>query len=76
MIADIAPAASPGAKPNAKFAVLNISRVPPESAMGIPPPPISEGNDIDAQPASEKLLYASMNSLGIVTLPSLMVAPC
>ena len=56
MIAEIAPALSPGARPNAKFAVLRISRVPPESVMGIPPPPISEGRDIEAHPDSEKLL--------------------
>ena len=76
MIADIAPALNPGANPNAKLAVLKISNVPPERVIGIPPPPISSGSDIDAHPASINFLYASTNSSGIVTLPFSIDAPC
>ena len=52
LMADIAPALNPGANPKAKFAVLKISKVPPDKTIGIPPPPISVGREIDAQPAS------------------------
>ena len=49
LMADIAPALNPGANPKAKFAVLKISKVPPDKTIGIPPPPISVGREIDAQ---------------------------
>ena len=55
-IAEIAPALKPGAKPKAKLAVPRISKVPPDNVIGIPPPPISEGKDIEAHPASENFL--------------------
>ena len=76
MIAEIAPALSPGANPKAKLAVLKISKVPPDKVIGIPPPPISSGSEIDAHPASENFLYASTNSSGMVTKPLSIVAPC
>ena len=41
----------------------------------MPPPPISEGREIEAHPDSEKLLYASTKPSGIVTTPFSIVAP-
>ena len=75
MRAEIAPALNPGARPKARLAELKISSVPPERTIGMPPPPISEGKEIDDQPASANFLYASTNPSGIVTTESFIVAP-
>ena len=66
---------SPGPRTKDILAAHNISKVPPESVYGMPPPPISFGRDIEAHPALVNFSYASLNPGGIITSPSLNVAP-